>query len=93
MDAKWQTLDRILQHIDPNFLNNSILPGSDSDLFTLQITYFAQVLDVVLQTIKGRSLVRQYPHAPRIIWKLHETHQKNSDSSQFQSDLCCNFLR
>ena len=76
------TLDRILRLIDPHFMNTSILPGSDTDLFTLQITYFSQVLDIVLQTTKGRSLVRQNPHAPRIIWKLHETHQKNSDSSQ-----------
>ena len=76
------TLDRILRLIGPNFLNNSILPGSDTDLFTLQITSFAQVLDVVLQTMKGILLVRQNPHAPRIIWKLHETHHNNSDSSQ-----------
>ena len=42
------TLDRILRIIGPNFLNNSILPGSDNELFKLQIIYFAQVLDVVL---------------------------------------------
>ena len=47
------------QLIDPKFSTSSIRPGSDQDLFDLQLTFFSMVLDAVLLTEKGKMLARK----------------------------------
>lgn len=71
--------DRI---VDPNFLNGSVRPGSDSDLLDLQLVFMSQVMEKVLLNLKGKKLVRNYKKQPQTFWKVHQVDQTSSATAQ-----------
>ena len=67
---------------DPNFLNSSVQPGSDSDLLDLRLVFMSQVMEKVLLNVKEKKLVRSYKKQPRTLWKVHRVHQTSSTTAQ-----------
>ena len=54
--------------IDPKSATSFIRPGSDQDLFDLQLTFFSMILESVLLTEKGKMLTQKYPYSPLDLW-------------------------
>jgi hypothetical protein len=78
------TLSRVT---DPTFRLANCRPGADTELATLQINFFKQILSVVLLNSEGKDLVITHSEDALFVWKQHEAHQTNSDSAQIMLKL------
>ena len=72
----WESL------IDDTFNSNTLCPGTDTNLCTLQSVFMSMVLEKVLLNTHGMKLVRLFEDDPRALWTKHEAHQTSLTSSQ-----------
>jgi hypothetical protein len=53
--------DILSRATDPTFGINNCRPGADTELATLQINFFGQILSAVLLNPEGKGLMITYP--------------------------------
>jgi hypothetical protein len=83
------TLSRVT---DPTFGINYCRPGADTELATLQINFFEQILSAVLLNPEGKGLIITHPEDSLFVWKQHGAHQTDSDSAQITTTALMNKL-
>jgi hypothetical protein len=66
--------------------------GADTELATLQINFFEQILSAVLLNPEGKGLVITHPEDALFVWKQHKAHQTDSDSAQLSTTALMNRL-
>jgi hypothetical protein len=81
------TLSRVT---DPTFVINNCRPGADTELATLQINFFGQILSAVLLNPEGKGLIITHPEDSLFVWKQHKAHQTDSDSAQISTTALMN---
>jgi hypothetical protein len=83
------TLSRVT---DPTFRIANCRPGADTELASLQINSFEQILSAVLLNPEGKGLIITHPEDALFVWKQHEAHQTDSDSAQISTTALMNKL-
>jgi hypothetical protein len=76
------TLSRVME---PTFRITTCRSGADTELATLQINFFEQILSAVLLNPEGKGLIIIHPEDTLFIWNKHEAHQLDSDSAQIST--------
>jgi hypothetical protein len=71
---------------------NNCRPGADTELATLQVNFFKQILSAVLLNPEGKGLIITHPEDSIFVWKQHEAHQTDSDSAQISTTALMNKL-
>jgi hypothetical protein len=77
--------DTLSQVTDPTFGINNCRPGADTELATLQVNFFEQILSAVLLNPEGKGLIIIHPEDSIFVWKQHEAHQTDSGSAQIST--------
>jgi hypothetical protein len=77
--------DTLSQVTEPTFKITTCRTRADTELATLQINFFEQILSAVLLNPEGKGLIITHPEDALFVWNEHEAHQLDSDSAQIST--------
>jgi hypothetical protein len=70
---------------EPTFKITTCRTGANTELATLQINLFEQILSAVLLNPEGKDLIIIHTEDALFVWNHHKAHQTDSDSIQIST--------